>query len=130
MLGMLKLRLRDVTSLLSWIYCFLVYIATLVNDQGVRDILAYARLMVREAQRHGGSSWLDYDRVFRHQQAASDPSLWWNTLHPGIQSVTLVGCTAGSTLLCSICRETDHTAGQCTLSYVQCSCSISLATWP
>ena len=37
-------------------------------------MLAYARLMVREAQRHGGLGWLDYDRVFR-QQAALDPSL-------------------------------------------------------
>ena len=33
------------------------------------------------------------------------PSLRWNT---GIQAATLVGHTAGSTLLCSICREPDH----------------------
>ena len=69
------------TSLPSWIYCFLAYIAIRANDQGVRDILAYARLMVREAQKHGGSGWLDYDRVFC-QQAALDPSLRWNMLHP------------------------------------------------
>ena len=48
-----------------------------------------------------------------------DPSLRWNTLHPGIQAATLVGRTAGSTLFCSICREPDHTAGQCALSYLQ-----------
>ena len=41
-------------------------------------MLAYAHLKVREAQRHGGSGWLDYDRVFR-QQEALDPSLRWNT---------------------------------------------------
>ena len=35
-------------------------------------MLAYARLLVREAQRHGGRGWLDYDRIF-HQQAALDP---------------------------------------------------------
>ena len=105
--GMLRPRLREVTSLPSWIYCFLAYIAIRANDQGVRDMLAYAHLMVREAQRHGGSGWLDYNRVFR-QQAALDPSLRWNTLHPGIQAA--IGRTAGSTLLCSICREPDHTA--------------------
>ena len=127
--GMLRPRLREVTSLPSWIYCFLAYIAIRANDQGVRDMLAYARLMVREAQRHGGSGWLDYDRVFR-QQAALDPSLRWNTLHPGIQTATLVGRTAGSTLLCSICREPDHTAGQCALSYLQPPTGTSNAPGP
>ena len=127
--GMLRPRLREVTSLPSWIYCFLAYIAIRANDQGVRDMLAYARLMVREAQRHGGSGWLDYDRVFR-QQAALDTSLRWNTLHPGIQAATLVGRTAGSTLLCSICRKPDHTAGQCALSYLQPPTGTSNAPGP
>ena len=63
--GMLKPRLRDVTSLPSWIYWFLAYIAIQANDQGVRDKRAYARLMVSEAQRLGGSNWLDYECVFR-----------------------------------------------------------------
>ena len=38
--GMLRPRLREVTSLPSWIYCFLAYIAIRTNDQGVRDMLA------------------------------------------------------------------------------------------
>ena len=53
--GMLKPRLRDVTCLPSWIYRFLTYIAIQANDQGVRDRRAYARLMISEARRHGGS---------------------------------------------------------------------------
>ena len=124
--GMLRPRLRVVTSLPSWIYCFLTYIAIRANDQGVRDMLAYAHLMVREAQRYGGSGWLDYDRVFC-QQAALDPSLRWNTLHPGIQAATLVGHTAGSS---SIYREPDHTAGQCALSYLQPPTGTSNASGP
>ena len=57
--GMLRPRLREVTCLPSWIYCFLAYIAIRANDNGVRDMLAYAHLMDREVQRHGGSGWLD-----------------------------------------------------------------------
>ena len=45
--GMLRPRLREVTSLPSWIYYFLAYIAIRATDQVVRDMLAYARLMVR-----------------------------------------------------------------------------------
>ena len=48
----------------------------------------YARLVIREAQLHGGQGWLAYDRVFR-QQAALDPSFQWNVLHPAIQASTL-----------------------------------------
>ena len=72
--GMLKPRHRDVMSLPVGIYWFLAYIAIQAKDQGVQDRRAYARLMVSEAQRHGGSNWLDYDCVFR-RQAILDPSL-------------------------------------------------------
>ena len=67
-------RLRDVSTLPSWLYCFLVYMAVCTGDAHTRSMLAYACLIIREAQRHGGSGWLDYDQVFR-QQAALDPSV-------------------------------------------------------
>ena len=48
----------------------------------------------------------------------------------GIPAATLVGRTAGSTLLCSICREPDHTARQCALSYLQPPTGTSNAPGP
>ena len=116
--GVLRPRLRDVSSLASWVYCFLAYIAIRSTDVGTRHMLAYARLIVREAQRHGGQGWIDYDRVFR-QQAAIDPSLQWNTLHPGIQAATLLGRNAGATTLCTLCREPDHVNARCALYNLQ-----------
>ena len=120
--GMLKPCLRDVTSLPSWIYCFLAYIAIQANDQGVRERRAYACLMVSEVWRHSGSIWLDYDRVFR-QQAVLDPSLRWK-----IQATTLVGRTAGSTLLCGI--QTRLQGSACALSYLQPPTGTSNAPGP
>ena len=116
--GMLKPRLWEVMTLLSGLYCFMAYVAMRVTDPGVWDMLAYARLIIREAQRHGGSGWLDYDKVFR-QQAALDHSLKWNTLHPGIQASTLVGRTSRLAMFCTLCREPDHTAKQCALTYIR-----------
>ena len=116
--GVLKPRLREVATLPAWIYCFLAYVALRVTDPLARDMLAYARLIIREAQRHGGSGWLDYDRVFR-QQAALDPTLKWTELHPGIQASTLVGRSTRQSPLCTHCREPDHTSEQCALSYLQ-----------
>ena len=73
-----------------------------------RDMLAYCRLIIREALRHGGNGWQEYDRTFR-RQAAIDPHLPWHTLHPGLQAATVLSNrgTSGGTI-CIICREPDH----------------------
>jgi len=71
-------------------FYFLAYIAMKETDPHIRDMLAYACLIIREAQRHGGSGWLDYDQVFR-LQAAIDHTPRWNSLHQGMQASTIVG---------------------------------------
>lgn len=126
--GVLKPRLREVATLPSWLYCFLAYVAIQSQDTAIRDMLAYARMMIREAQRHGGTGWLDYDRVFR-QQAALDRTLKWNVLHPGIQAATLTGAGRGTgpAMFCTLCREADHNAESCALAYLQQPSVSSLA---
>ena len=110
--GVARPRLRDVSSLTTWCYCFLAYIAMRTTDPTTRDQLAYARLIIREALRHGGAGWLDYDRAFR-QQAAVDPSLRWNTLLPGLLASMMLGRGTGQgALFCTLCRDVDHTRAQ------------------
>lgn len=116
--GILKPRLREVSTLPSWLYCFLAYVAIRTPDTATREMLAYARLIIRESQRHGGNGWLEYDRVFR-QQAALDNTMRWNTLDPGIQAGTLMGQTPTQRMFCSLCREPDHTMDSCALAYLQ-----------
>ena len=131
--GSMKPRLREVSSLASWLYCFLAYAALRCPDKESRDRLVYARLVIREAQRHGGQGWLAYDRVFR-QQAALDPSFQWNVLHPAIQASTLFApdsqsLSAHGGTFCSICRGVDHRADYCALAYLKQPTS-SLSTPP
>ena len=64
------------------------------------------------------TSWVDYVQVFR-QQAAIDHTIQWNTLHPGIQAATLVGQGPGTSIFCTQCREPDHTADHCALTYLR-----------
>ena len=92
--GTMKPRFREVSSLASWLYCFLAYIALRCPDRETRDSLVYAHLIIKEAQRHGGQGWLAYDKVFR-QHAALDPSIQWNVLHPAIQASTLFNPASG-----------------------------------
>ena len=126
--GVMKPRLREVTTLATWLYCFLAYAALRCPDQESRDRMAYARLIIREAQRHGGQGWLAYDKGFR-LQAALDPSLRWNVLEPHIRASTLFAPTpqapsapgpAGSGgANCSICMGVDHLATSCAMAYLE-----------
>ena len=111
-------HLREVPSLQSWMYCFAAYVAVRSSDPVTRDLLAYARPVIREALRHGGNGWQEYDRSFR-RQTAIDPSIPWNTLLPGLQASTLVGSGTGAGVFCTLCREPDHSAPQCALAPVQ-----------
>ena len=70
--GSMKPRLREVWHRDST--GFFTYVALRCPDKETRDRLVYARLMIKEAQRHGGQGWLAYDRVFC-QQAALDPTI-------------------------------------------------------
>ena len=122
MVGPTRPRLREPTTLSTWLYCFLAYAAIATSDPKTRDQFAYARLIIREALRHGNSGWLDYDRSFR-QQAAADPSLPWNTLVPSLQASMILGHPSrqgptGQRLLCTLCRGVDHTRADCALAYL------------
>ena len=61
-----------VTTLPSWLCCFLSFLVVGMTDCATRERLAYAILLIRESLRHGGSGWLKYDRLFC-QLAAIEP---------------------------------------------------------
>ena len=108
-------RVRAVSSLPSWLCCFLTYLAVGTTDPVTCNQLTYTTLLVREAMRHGGQGWLEYDRLFR-QQAALDPSLSWNIIHPGLQATIILGqrsYNAGT--FCTHCQECDHSVSQCAM---------------
>ena len=111
-------KIREVTSLPSWVCCFLIYIAVGTADPVARQRLTYAVLLIREALRHGVQGWLEYDCLFR-QQAAIDPTLPWNLIHPGLQATTMLGQSARPGTFCLICAETDHSAPQCAMAQLQ-----------
>ena len=52
-----------------------VAIVAEVHLYRVNGTLAYMRLLVREASKHGGHGWLTYDQVF-HQNRAGTSQPW------------------------------------------------------
>ena len=84
--GALKPRLREVTTLPSWMYCFM---GPRQRDPQIRNMLAYARLVIRESQRHGGSAgWTTIDcSASKSPHCSGAPSIlasrwppWWDVL--------------------------------------------------
>ncbi len=53
---------REIGSLITWVSSFTTYVAIMAEAQPgqVRDMLAYMRLILREAYKHGGHGWLTY----------------------------------------------------------------------
>ena len=71
-------QLRRVSNLSTWVQCFTTYAAILAeaHPHRTRDLFAYLRLIVREAQRHKGDGWRAYDVLFR-KLAATNRTLKW-----------------------------------------------------
>ena len=117
-------RLREVSTPLSWIHCFLAYVAVRTDDSKTRDMLTYARLVLGEAMAHGGIGWLEYDRAAR-QQRALDPTKAWNVLDIGLHSKLILGHSASGTgSQCIHCQGSDHTSTQCALAVFEPSQSV------
>ena len=118
--GTIRPRLREITSIISWLYCYLAYVAMRTTDPATIHMLAYGRMLIKESQQHQGNGWMEYDKVFR-QQAAIDPSRAWNVLHSDIQASTILGRSRslGGGIYCTLCFESDHRSDQCALNYFQ-----------
>lgn len=100
---------------------FIVSWHMLQYDILTRHMLAYARLIIREALRHGGLGWMEYDRVFRGL-VAIDPSMAWNSLQPGLLASTVLSqpqAISQPRLFCIRCRESDQDTSSCVLAPIQ-----------
>ena len=60
-------------ALVTWVSSFATYIAIIAeaHPERVVDMLAYMRLIRREASKFGGTGWLTYDAVFRRNYEGS-----------------------------------------------------------
>ena len=69
---------QEVSDILTRVKCFNSYTAVMSTffPTRARDLLAYMALIIRTAKRFGGMSWLNYDRAFRREAAASNMQDW------------------------------------------------------
>ena len=112
-------RLREVSDPLTWVACFLAFMATRVDHPETRELAAYGMLVLQLAQKHGGSGWLLYDRQFRQHKAAGAP-LPWSDINASLMAATVLGqpnSNLGRT--CSLCLAADHSREECALASIE-----------
>lgn len=107
---------REVGALATWVTAFATYIAIVsaAHPHRIRDMLAYMRLLVREAKKYGGTGWITYDQVFRRNRAGPDAR--WDQLDPSLHIAYIASQADSPATPCSICSEVDHSAEDCALS--------------
>ena len=97
-------KLREIRDPLSWVFCFLYFIAASSDDIYIQQLSAYGQIVIHLAQKHGGSGWLAYDRLFRQQKAAGS-TVPWSDLNSSLMAATVLGLSPSrpgrSCLLCS-----------------------------
>ena len=80
-------RKQEVMDILTWVECFASYITVLTTyiPNRSRDLLSYMALIIHMAKRYIGNCWLNYDRAFRLEAAASNIRDW-SQLKPDLYS--------------------------------------------
>ena len=101
---------------MTWVSSFATYVAIVAEAHPgrVSDMLAYMRLIIREASKYGGTGWLTYDTVFRrNQEGVSTP---WNYLDASLHQVYIANQLQKTTMPCNHCHEIDHLPSECAMA--------------
>ena len=78
---------QEVGSLLTWVSS--IAVVAQAHPDRVADMLAYMRLIIREARKYGGNGWLTYDMVFRGNYEKK--SVPWNYIDPSLHTAYIGG---------------------------------------
>ena len=102
-------------ALVTWVSSFATYVAIVAQAHPgrVADMLAYMRLIIREASKFGGKGWLTYDAVFQQNQEGS--SALWNALDASLHQVYIANQREKVVIPCTHCHEIDHSTAECAI---------------
>ena len=103
-------------ALITWVSSFATYVAIVAeaHPERVADMLAYMRLLIREASKFGGTGWLTYDSVFRRNNEGKDAR--WNYLDASLHQVYIASPRDKPVTPCRYCQEIDHASANCAVA--------------
>ena len=112
-------RLRDISDPLSWVFCYLSFMAVKTPNQETRDLIAYAQIIIELARKHPGLGWYTYDNLFR-QQLNAGAGVKWNEVNPSLMAATVLASRGSEgSRICPHCMASDHSANECALTSLE-----------
>ena len=108
-------RLREVKDVLTWVHCFLSFLAVKSDNEQVRDLAAYGQIIIQIAKQHGGRGWASYDKLFR-QQLAAGATHSWREIDTSLLASTVLCSGSQGGQSCSHCFSWDHVVSECALA--------------
>ena len=111
-------EIRGDRALVTWLSSFATYVAIVAqaHPECVGDMLAYMRLIAREASKFGGTGWLTYDAVFRRNREGS--SAPWNVIDALLHQVYVANQQEKVAVPCKHCQEVDHSDAECAVAAI------------
>ena len=106
-------RRGPVSDIMLWVECFSTLVAILASKypQHIPDFMAYQKAIVRASRNFEGSSWVVYDRCYRHQAAATK-NLVWSIPDSALYNKAFTG-RAKAIPRCQHCLSENHTLSDC-----------------
>ena len=113
---------RQVTSILEWIQCFIIYTAVYTDKhpQKIKELFGYQALIVEARMEYDGETWLAYDRRFR-QTVAATPDTVWAKIDPTLWNKAFTG--QAKSKRCKYCFSLSHESTDCDWAPTKASAS-------
>lgn len=105
---------RVIPDLATWVQCFSVYMAVIVDKEPDRakNLLAYLSTIAKCSQKFRWPSWIVYDQNFR-QDAAETGKKDWSKVEPSIYTQCFTGASVNQEGWCRQCHSVDHGTESC-----------------
>ena len=119
---------RRVMDILTWVQSFTIYVSIrAAHDPSLMaEMMAYMYMIVRASQDFGGTSWVNYDTVFRRQAVATG-TIAWSRVNGTLHHICFNG-PRREAQHCELCLATTHRTGDCALGGPEQECSNRLQT--
>ena len=110
-----KQRPRRVLDISTWVQSFTIYVSVrAAHDPAlIPELMAYMYTIVRASQDFGGTSWVNYDTVFRRQAAATGMTAW-SRVNGTLHHICFNG-PRRQALRCDLCLAATHRTEDCVL---------------
>jgi len=114
---------RRVMDILTWVQSFAIYVSVRATHDSsmIAELMTYMYMIVRASQDFGGTSWVNYDTVFRRQAAAMGATAW-----PRVNGSLHHICFNGphrEAQRCELCLASSHSTEDCALGGPEHECS-------